>query len=188
MGRNLNCDLHLTKISPALLLYFGCNQLRVGNWFCTDTSGLTWWGSWLFSSGNLWNRYRQRYRQSDLLRSRSPKLKCAFKFHSSINASAKVTNASTCNPICTRILITCFSSFLSEYHPVLGHFLFLFGLETRSSSMRTSPHKNFQEEWCPYQSMLLHQLSKLMPLKAMNNTLLTYLPTKENVSLWGKVR
>ncbi len=40
MGHNLNCDLHLTKINLAPLLYFGCSQLRVGNLFCTDTSGL----------------------------------------------------------------------------------------------------------------------------------------------------
>jgi len=40
MHHNLNCDLHLTKINPAPLLYFGCSQLRAGNLFCTDTSGL----------------------------------------------------------------------------------------------------------------------------------------------------
>ncbi len=34
----------------------------------------------------------------------------------------------------------CASSFLSKYHVVFGCSLFLFGLENKSSSIRTSPH------------------------------------------------
>ncbi len=87
------------------------------------------------------------------------------------------------------MLITCFSSVLSEYHAVPRCLLFLFGLESKSSSIRTSPHviltKNCAQikascfincVRCPNQTIMFHQLCKLMPLKTVENRFLIYRP------------
>lgn len=89
------------------------------------------------------------------------------------------------------MLITCFSFFLSKYNAVPGCLLFLFGLESRSSSIRTSPHviltKNDAQikascfincVQCPNQTIMFHQLCKLIPLKTVENRLLIYLPNE----------
>jgi hypothetical protein len=59
----------------------------------------------------------------------------------------KVTKTSTSNPICAAMLITWFSSFLSEYDVVRGCSLFLFGLESRSSSYSMSSLYLFIRSW-----------------------------------------
>ncbi len=110
---------------------------------------------------------------------------------SSISAFAQVTKTSTSNPICATMLITCFSSFLSEYHAVPRCLLFLFSLESRSSYIRTSPHviltKNSAQikascfincVRCPNQNIMFHQLCKLMPLKTVKNRLLITFPRR----------